>query len=682
MKLSYLWLKDFVAIKDSPHALATRLTMAGVEVESVTKSGRDTLLEIAVPPNRGDLLGHEGVAREIAAVLRIPFKPKKYLPPKGTGKIRSRLTVSVKDRARAPRYMVRMVSNIKVGPSPAWLVDRLELFGLRSINNVVDATNYVMLELGQPLHAFDFDHLREHCLTIQTPPSPMRMQALDNAPYSLSTEDLCIMDAGGPVAIAGVMGGVNSGVNASSTTIVLESAYFQPSSVRRTSRRLGLSTDSSRRFERSVDPDTVDRALHRATQLIVELAGGTPSADWIDFYQRKVIPARITFAAVMVNQVLGTDLKPQQISKYLTSLGCQLRPKGSNKWQVVMPASRPDLTRAIDLVEEVIRLHGYEEIPTTLPLITAVSDAEPPMRSLAQLSRKLLSGTGLYETVHYGFEQLSHVAWANPKNTVAISNPLGNESTILRNELMPGLLNAVVYNLRHRTLQGGLFEIRRVFAPMHDGAIQESTHLGLVQFGAREPLNWAGGKEPMDFYDLKGVVERWALGVGLPPLSYAPGVVPSYIHPKNSALISCEKHVLGWMGVVHPQVAQTLELTVPCVAAEFDLEKILALVAATKLRCKPLPRFPGVRRDIAVLIDTHRSAEEIESVMRRAAGRLLAGVTLFDFYQGKNIPAGKKSLAFALQYQDPNETLTDIAVGKVHDNVVKAVTQQLGAAIR
>lgn len=682
MKVSTQWLKEFLPIKDTPQAVAQRLTFAGVEVEAITKAGKDVLLELAVPPNRGDLLGHEGVARELAAILKLNFKPQKITPPKGQGKIRSRLTVIVKDRNRAPRYMVRMISGVKVGPSPAWLKERLETFGLRSINNVVDATNVVMLEMGQPLHAFDFDRLREHCLTIQTPPSPMRIRALDDIEYSLNTEDLCIMDSGGPVAIAGIMGGQNSAVTETTTTIALESAYFLPTSVRRTSRRLGLSSDSSRRFERAVDPDTVDRALHRATQLIVELAGGTPTADWIDSYPRKVIPARITFAAQMVTDVLGVEIKPQQVAKYLTSLGCQLRAKGNGKWQVVMPAARPDLTRAIDLVEEVVRLFGYENIPVTLPKLPMAAATEPPMRRCVGRVKTILAGAGLFETIHYGFDLLSSVSWAGLHHTLAISNPLGNEPTILRSELVPAMLRAVEYNLRHRIVQGSLFEVRRVFNSAGDNRIQESTHLGITLFGTRGQPSWTGGKEDVDFYDIKGVVDRLANGLSLPALRFVRGAVPAYAHPKESAQVWCGNQQVGWIAAIHPQVAQTLEITVPCYAGELDLEKILPLFDAARVQCKTLPRFPGVRRDMALLVDATRTTEEIETVIRKAGGKLLTGVTVFDFYQGKNIPAGKKSLAFALQYQDPEETLTDEAVGKVHDNVLKAVTQQVGAAIR
>lgn len=682
MKVSTLWLKDFITIKDAPPVLAQRLTMSGVEVEAIVRAGKDTVLELAVPPNRGDLQGHEGVAREVAAISKVAFKPRKIAPPKGVGKIRSRLTVTVKDRQRAPRYMVRMIAGIKVGPSPDWLVSQLEGLGLRSINNVVDVTNYVMLELGQPLHAFDFDRLREHCLEVQAPPSPMKIRALDGNEYALSTDDLCIMDSGGPVAIAGVMGGQNSSVTDATTTIALESAYFLPASVRRTSRRLGLSSDSSRRFERAVDPETVDRALHRATQLIVELAGGTPTADWIDFYPRKVIPARITFAQSAVSQVLGVEIKSQQVVRYLTSIGCLVRPKGAGKWQVVMPASRPDLTRAIDLIEEIVRLHGYDQIPATLPLLPAKPLIEPPMRSLVNRSRDILVGAGLCEAMHYGFDQLSFVAWAELKNTVAIRNPLGNESTILRSELAPAMLRSVAYNLSHRTMQGGMFEVRRVFESSVTTAIKEHTHLGVVLFGTRTALNWTGGKDPVDFYDLKGVLDRWVAGLQLPGLRMVRGTVPAYVHPKESAQVCCAHHPIGWMGALHPQIAQTLEITVPCYVAEFNLDNVLPILGAAPFRCQPLPRFPGVRRDIALLVDGARTAEEVESLIRKAGGRLLSSVTLFDCYQGKNIPAGKKSLAYALQYQDPELTLTDEAVGKVHDHVVKAVTQQLGAAIR
>lgn len=682
MKISTLWLKEFLTIKDTPQALAQRLTFAGVEVESIDKVGKDTVLELAVPPNRGDLQGHEGVARELAAILKIAFKPKKIPIAKGSGKIRSRLTVIVKDRNRAPRYIVRMISGIKVGPSPEWLVERLETLGMHSVNNVVDATNYVMMELGQPLHAFDYDHVREHALTVQTPPSPMKIQALDGNEYSVVNEDLCVMDAGGPAAIAGVMGGQNSSVTPDTTTIVLESAYFLPSSVRRTSRRLALSSESSRRFERAVDPDTVDRALHRATQLIVELAGGVPSADWIDFYPRKVIPARITFDSKMVNTLLGVEIKTQQIAKYLTNLGCQLRTKGNGKWQVVMPSSRPDLTRAIDLVEEVVRLYGYDDIPATLPRLPITPATEPPMRRCVRRVRDLLAGAGLFETIHYGFDLLSSVSWAGLKQPIAISNPLGNEPTVLRSELAPALVRSVAYNLRHRTMQGSMFEVRRVFNKSLDGRIHEPTHLAMTLFGTRGQLHWTGGKEPVDFFDMKGVLERLAVGLGLPTLRMVLGAVPAYVHPRESAQIFLGNQSIGWLGAVHPQIAQTLEITVPCYLAEINLDKILPQLAASRLTCVALPRFPGMRRDMAILVDAARTTEEIEGVIRKAGGKLLTTVTLFDCYQGNNIPSGKKSVAFALHYQSPEETLTEEGVGKVHEGVVKAITQQLGAAIR
>lgn len=681
MKISTLWLKEFVTLKDTPQVLSERLTLSGVEIESVTRSGGDTLLELAVPPNRGDLLGHEGVAREVAAVTRVAFKSEKILPPKGVGKIRSRLLVTVKDRVRCPRYMVRMISGVKVGASPDWLVKRLGGLGLRSVNNIVDTTNGVMLELGQPLHAFDFDKLREHCLCVQTPATPMKIRALDGNDYSLSTEDLCIMDSGGPVAIAGVMGGQNSGVTQQTSTIVLESAYFLPASIRRSSRRLGLVSDSSRRFERAVDPETVGRALHRATQLIVELSGGTPSADWIDFYPRKVIPARITLANEFVREVLGIEIKPQQVVKYLMSIGCQVRPKGAGKWQVVMPASRPDLTRAIDLVEEVARLNGYEAIPATLPKIPARPISYPPMRRLTDRSREVLVSAGLMEVLHYGFDPSSQVTWTGLKHTVAINNPLGFEPAILRSELAPALLRAVAYNLRHRVMQGGLFEIRRVFVPAGNH-IQEHTHCSVALFGTRGALHWTGGREPADFYDVKGVIESWAAGLHLPALRWANGIVPGYVHPRESAVVSCGHLVLGWAGAVHPQVAQKLEITIPAYIAELDLDKVLPLFSAAHIHCQTLPRFPGIRRDIALMVDNVRPAEEIETVIRKTGGKLLSSITVFDCYQGKNIPPGKKGLAYALLYQDPEGTLTDEAVGKLHDHVVKAVIQQVGAAIR
>jgi phenylalanyl-tRNA synthetase beta chain len=411
------------------------------------------------------------------------------------------------------------------------------------------------------------------------------------------------------------------------------------------------------------------------------LAGGIPSADWIDFYPRKVIPARITFAEDMVEKVLGVEIKPQLIAKYLHSVGCQVRSKGAGKWQVVMPAARPDLTRAIDLVEEIARLHGYSEIPLTQPRRPAAPPSESATRVLAMRIRELMTGAGLCEAVHYGFETVSQMTWAGSQQAVAINNPLGGDATRLRRQLAPTCIQAVVHNLHHRTMQGGLFELRRAFEGTGTG-IGESLHLCVVLFGTRGALHWTGGKEALDFYDIKGVLEHLTQGLGLPTLRYTTGMVPPYIHPRESATLALSHQAIGWIGALHPEIAQKLEMTVPCYIAEITVEPFVALLPTLSTRVAAIPRFPAVRRDVAILVDSTRTSEELEGIIRKAGGKLLSTVTLFDHYQGKNIPAGKKSLAYALQYQHPEETLTDEAVGKVHDAIVKALTQQVGAVIR
>lgn len=682
MKVSFLWLKEFLPIKESPQALADRLTMSGLEVESLTRAGKDTILELAMAPNRGDLWGHEGVAREIAAILKTPMKEKKYLPPKGTGKIRSRITLQVRDRERAPRYMVRLIVGVKVGPSPAWLIERLERLGLRSINNVVDVTNYVMQELGQPLHAFDSEKIREHALTIQTPASPMRLTTLDGVERTLTTEDLCIMDSGGPVAIAGITGGQKSGVTTTTASVLLESAYFLPTTIRRSSRRLALSTDSSRRFERSVDPDTVDRALHRATELIVELTGGTPTADWIDFYPRKIIPARVTLTTQMVNDTLGMEIKAITIVKYITSLGCRLRPRGAGKWQVIMPASRPDLTRPVDLIEEIIRLHGYDHIPLTVPSLPTVPPQQPAITTLVRRVRHLLASAGLYEAVHYGFVASNDIPWLTHTKAVAITNPLGTERTVLREELTPALIQTVAHNLCYRTMTGKLFEVRRVFEATTKTKIQETTHAAIALFGNRNDLNWTGNQDALDFYDIKGLVERLLQGSGLPLAQFKTGTVPSYVHPKESAQVMWQGHAVGWLGAIHPEIAQKLEITVPCYLAEINLDAMLPIVQQAKQQVTSLPKYPGARRDIALLVDDTVTHDALAGCIHKAGGKLMHSVTLFDHYRGKNIPIGKKSVAYALVYQDPEQTLTDDAVNHAHNHVIKTLTQQFGATLR
>lgn len=686
MKVSYEWLKSFVDSGLNPAKLAHRLTMGGIEVESIEVMGKDTVFELGVTPNRADCLSVIGVARDVAAITNKKLKTAHIAPLRGTGAIRDRLRVTVKNHSRCPRYAARMISGITVGPSPAWLVRRLAAAGIRSINNVVDATNYVMVERGQPLHAFDARYVHGERIVVRLAGSEPLFRTLDGAERRLSPDDLVICDAKRPIALAGIMGGGNSEVADNTTDLVLESAYFQPLGVRRTSKRLSLVSESSRRFERGIDPNGVADALHLLTRIIVDVAGGVPTADWIDIYPRAIRPARISFSSDEVKRVLGIALPHASVRRILASLGFTVA--GSARRIVVsVPTFRPDVTRPIDVIEELARVHGYDRIPATMPRIRVRKLTRPKTHAQIDLARRALADAGYAEALLSAFDSVDALNLFHEEEeapAALIVNPMSNEERAMRTHLIPGLLNAVRINMSRQHKDLKLFALQRVYRqPVGSVRSAEPLRLAGVAVGRRNNLTWRGHDERVDFYDVKGVVEALVANALLSDqLVFQRGGEYGFLVPGRYATVLCANNRVGWVGQLHPETTRRWGIEDEVFAFEIDFESLAARARQVKPRFAELSRYPFVERDLSIIVDATVPHVEIEKTILDSHTKLIADVRLFDVYRGRGIPDDKKSMAYSIRYASDERTLVDDEVNRAHECVVEAVREKLGAQLR
>jgi phenylalanyl-tRNA synthetase beta chain len=686
MRVPLEWLREFVDIRIRPEGLARLLTMGGLEVEAIEGRGRHAIFEIGVTPNRGDCLSITGIAREVAALAASRLTLPAVKAPKGEGSLRGRLAVAIRKRGRCRRYTARIIDGVRVGPSPSWMVGRLTACGIRSVNNVVDATNYVMLETGQPLHAFDVAKLRGGRVSIASAEEGTRFLAIDGQERLLAADDLAICDAEGVIALAGVMGGKGSEVGDETTSVLLESACFDAAGVRRTSKRHGLSSESSRRFERGVDPNGVAAALHRLTACIVETAGGRPSDGWVDLYPREAKPARIALASDEVRRILGIDLSGAQIAKLLARLGLSASIKRGGDIAVTVPTIRADLMRPIDLIEEIARLHGYDAIPESVPVVRMGALSRPRFAREEEIARSALFGMGLSESVVYGFtseEALAPFAELGP-TPVRIANPLSNEQGVMSTTLVPGLLDAAKLNASRQRTDLRLFALQRIYhRPAGVGPSDEPRSLAGILMGRRTPGAWERAQEMMDFYDAKGAVEALVEALGLAgAVAFHAGEPYAFLHPGRFASVLCGGSRVGFVGQLHPDVALRWGLEQEVYAFELHFELLAEHAEANVHRFQELSRFPFVTRDIAIVIEERIPLVEVEKVIADCHVEMLDGVTLFDVWRGRGIPEGRKSLALTLRFSRNDRTLTDAEVQEVSESIVGALASKLGAVLR
>jgi phenylalanyl-tRNA synthetase beta chain len=647
--------------------------------------GLDTpILEVEVTPNRPDCLAVAGIAREVAALTGGQYREPRVTLAEGGPPAATLGSVAIDEPELCPRYAARIITGVTVGPSPDWLARRLTAVGLRPINNVVDVTNYVLWELGHPLHAFDAALLAGRRIVVRRARPGEGLVTLDGQTRALTPDMLVIADADRAVAVAGVMGGANTEVGAGTRTVLLESACFKAGSVRRTARTLGLSTEASYRFERGADIEGLRLALDRAAALIAELAGGTVAPGVLDAYPRPRPPLRLALRLARIQQVIGACPAPAVVGRILRGLGFEAR-ETSGGFDVTVPSFRRDVGLEDDLVEEVVRVWGYGEIPSTLPAGTLTLTRRPRTLVAQDAVRRVLAAAGYQEAVTLSMVDPAYLAplgfGADDPRVVRLQNPLAADRSVLRPSLLLGLLEAMATNVRRQAADVRLFELGRVFearAPGEQPA--EDARVGLVLTGLRQPRAWFSGGAPGDVFDVKGAAELVVEALGRAEVQVEPLAAP-FLEEGRAARLLVQGTAVGWLGELHPRVQGAFDLPAPVFAAELSLDRLESLPARA-VRHRALARFPAVERDLAVVLPAAVPAAEVERALRAMPAPWLRQVTLFDVYAGEQVGAGRKSLAYALWYQAEDRTLTDAEVNLAHREIVERLRAELGAEVR
>jgi len=656
----------------------------GTPLPEVLPAG-DVVIDLAIPPNRGDCASLLGVAREV----RAHFGGTIALPPLAPAPDdEAPVAVAIEDGEGCSEYVARVVEGVRVAPSPDWLRQRLETAGVRSINNVVDVTNLVLLELGQPLHAFDLDRVRGGRIRVRAAAEGERLQTLDDVDRVLERTDLVIADDEGALALAGVMGGARSEVSDGTTRILLESARFAPSRIRGTARRLGLASEASYRFERGVDRAGVARAADRAVRLLGELADARPRGGAT---VARGAPERVTEEILLppgrVNRLLGTALADDEVRDLLARADVASEPAPGGALRCRVPSHRNDLHRYQDLVEEVVRLFGCDRVPTTLPRVALAPVAEPPLRALGERARDAFVASGFLESVVLSFssraelERLGLPDGDARRETVAVANPLSEDHALLRPTLAGSLLRQARSNLGRRVEDVRIFELARVFRDRGRAKLPaETLHASALQVRGERSELWQPREAPPLFFALKGLAERVLLDLGRPP-EFRPGPAEPFLHPGASAEVWVGGRRVGSVGEVHPEVARRFEIELPCGLLDLDLEAVAA-APEHEARYRELSQQPPVRRDLAVLVDASVPAGDVLEAIRRAAGPELAALDLFDRYEGRGVPEGKVSLAFRLVFQRLERAYTDAEIAKRTDRIVQMLAHRFGGELR
>jgi phenylalanyl-tRNA synthetase beta chain len=673
--------------------------------EYLGRAGNDVVYDLEVTPNRPDLNSVIGIAREISALtgnsLRLPDVRSVGDPSKAQSQINGLVEVRLDDPELCPRYTARVIQGLKVGPSPDWLAGTLEKVGIRSINNVVDVTNYVMLETGQPLHAFDY-HLLEKGNGAKNPTIVVRravegekFRTLDGKEHILGNQMLLIADETKAVALAGMMGGQNSEINPDTSDVLLESAYFKPQNVRATSKKLELRTESSYRFERGADIGICDWASRRAADLILQTAGGSLSEGVADAYPKPVERRQVTLRPPKANALLGLELRPEQMEAYLTALelktiGRKPKPVGAEAATAEpltfqIPTFRVDLKREADLIEEVARLYGVERIPATPPRGAIGANSFDAIHDQRGEARRILTGLGLIEAQGQTLIAESAARLVSAQPAVALANPLSSDMNVLRPSLLPGMLDALRHNLSHKNNDVALFELGRVFGVPGNpqaSAPDEGRRLAVALTGARSPLFWSGAEREAKFdaFDLKGVLEEFFEQFGVRGISYNRKAEAGSLF-LESATIHLGKFQVGEFGQLTPPLARQYDLRDTVLLAELNFDVLLARRNPGK-SFRALPAYPSIRRDIALLVPESTTHDAVLQVVRQAKPANLESVELFDVFRGKNVAAGQKSMAYAFTYRSAEGTLTDAAANEVHQKLVEQLKQKLQAIVR
>lgn len=649
----------------------------------------DTVLEVNVTPNRSDCLCMIGMAREVAAITGREMKLPSVKIEESSEDINTLTSVKIIDADACPRYTARMIKNIEVRPSPVWMKSRLEAAGLRSINNIVDVTNFVMLEMGQPLHAFDFRFLEEGRIVVRKSRENEEFISLDEKQRILPSETLLICDGIKPVAIGGIMGGLNSEVKEDTQIIFLESAYFNPSSIRRSARKLGMPTDAAFRFERGIDPEGVVKALNRAAQLIADLSGGSVCRNYIDEYPQKIPSAQnIPLRLERVNQIIGTEINATDVVKILNAIGMDVHDQGKGTYLVTPPTCRVDISREIDLIEEVIRLYGYDQVPVTLPDVSVSEQESIPRLDLEERIRPLMTGSGFTEVVNFSFgtplaaDMLSLRNDDERKNIVRIKNPLGEELSAMRTTVVFGLLDTAKRNANNGSFDLRLFEIGRTFIARQDGELPEERNIlaGLMTGKLADDFWYAANNA--DFYHLKGCLENIFHDLKIDQYRFVSATDEPFLHPGKACKIILNEKQLGWAGEVHPDIKEKFDFKNNAYIFEINLDILSEPYITSRMFYQELSKFPAVMRDAAFVIPESLEADKMIRTVLEQKEDLLENVSIFDVYKGKGLPEGTKSLGLRFSYRAADRTLTDAEASAIHEKIMQKTVNLTGAKIR
>lgn len=676
MKISLNWLKEYVSFKVNPEVLAHKLTMAGLEVEKIAPIGKDTVFEFEITPNRPDSLSFLGIGREVSAVLNTTLK----IPPhKKLKSPKEKVPVVVSARNGCRRYFAMVIKDVKVGESPPWLKTYLRAVGLRSINNIVDITNFVLMETGQPLHAFDYDQLIGGRIIVRWAAPEESIVAIDEKEYKLDASILVIADDQRPVAIAGIMGGKESEVSLRTKNILLESAYFDSLVIRRTARTLGLCSDSSYRFERGVDFDSVGSWAQRAICLIQEMAGGTLSASNDIFTgQKKTAAVKIKLSVAEINKLLGSSVNFGRCKTILSKLGFKVTSATKDFLAVEVPSFRRDIKTKVDIIEEIARVIGYDNLPVSLPMVRMSDIEDSKSRTVRERISDTLVGQGLNEVISLTMisRKVLHSCGLDSSGVVAVQNPLSAEQELMRPSLLPSLLSVVLANVNKGQKDLRLFETGKIYLPAGEREV-----LGMVMMG-RQHRDWRKSlKDEVDFYDIKGVLERVLERLKIKDYLFKPSPEAMF-EPGQGVSLFIDGQAISQLGKVSDDILAQWDIKkAKLYYAEVDLAQLYAR-AVSFGRYQPISEYPAITRDISLAVKQDVTFEQIRQVAFDSGARHLVSVEFIEEYKGEKIIPGYRGVVFSLIYQSPVETLQDQQVNQSHEKIRQNLIEKLAAIPR
>ncbi|HKG60406.1 MAG TPA: phenylalanine--tRNA ligase subunit beta [Pyrinomonadaceae bacterium] len=687
MLISYEWLKEFTDTKLTPAELRERLTMVGLAIDAVEEHDGDAVIDVEVPSNRPDCLSHVGIAREVSVIERGHLRLPDSEAPKSGGRAADFTSVEINDPDLCPRYTARLVRGVKIGPSPDWLVKRLETIGQRPINNVADITNYVLHELGQPLHAFDFHKLGGRRIVVRRANAGEKLKTLDGVERTLTNDMLVIADAEKAVALAGIMGGEDSEISTQTTDVLIESAYFAPQSVRQTARKLGMDTEASRRFERGADPDGALRAQQRCVELICALAGGVATEDAIDVYPQPFSERVVGLHPERIPALTSLSIETVEIVRILTGLGFERTSESDDRMNFKVPSWRVDVEQEEDLVEEVARHTGYEKIASELPPSSHSGEYQPSEMQQRSL-RRALNAFGYDEAINFSFIphesrfELIPTLAGHEDDQPQLANPIIDEAAWMRPTLLPGLLASLRHNFNHGIRDVRLFEIGRIFSSSKAGELPDETlALGVVATGSALEEARAQGERELDFFDLKGALETAVDWMNLSALRFTPDSARHLRAGQTASISIGDGKAIGRIGRLAENVAASYKFRQPVYVLELDLGALLS-GPAKEIQYSPLPRYPSVTRDISLLVNRNVSLEEIFAAVNKQHVADCRSVKLVGTFEGGNIESAKRSVTLRLEYRSDDRTLRDEEVEESHSCVTAALLETFAAEQR